>query len=233
MKRLILSAGALALSLLAATAFAAEAPAMDEASRQSYALGYQLGRDLKGADLRGDAITQGLKDGSNGAPAKLTDQQMQEALAALDQRIASERARAQTAELEKSLAAGNAYRAENAKKPGVQTTATGLQYKVVKAGTGRTPAASDTVTVNYRGTLVDGTEFDSSYKRGEPATFPVAGVIPGWTEALQLMKEGAQYQLVIPPDLAYGERGAGGVIPPGATLVFDVELISVGSAAAK
>jgi FKBP-type peptidyl-prolyl cis-trans isomerase FklB len=233
MKRLILSAGALALSLLAATAFAAEAPAMDEASRQSYALGYQLGRDLKGADLRGDAITQGLKDGSSGAPAKLTDQQMQEALAALDQRIASERARAQTAELEKSLAAGNAYRAENAKKPGVQTTATGLQYKVVKAGTGRTPAASDTVTVNYRGTLVDGTEFDSSYKRGEPATFPVAGVIPGWTEALQLMKEGAQYQLVIPPDLAYGERGAGGVIPPGATLVFDVELISVGSAAAK
>ena len=233
MKRLILSAGALALSLLAATAFAAEAPAMDEASRQSYALGYQLGRDLKGADLRGDAITQGLKDGGSGAPAKLTDQQMQEALAALDQRIAAERAKAQTAELEKSLAAGNAYRAENAKKPGVQTTATGLQYKVVKAGTGRTPAASDSVTVNYRGTLVDGTEFDSSYKRGEPATFPVAGVIPGWTEALQLMKEGAQYQLVIPPDLAYGERGAGGVIPPGATLVFDVELISVGSAAAK
>lgn len=233
MKRLILSAGAFALPWLAATAFAADAPAMDDASRQSYALGYQLGRDLKGADLRGDAITQGLKDGSSGAPPKLTDQQMQEALAALDQRIASERARAQTAELEKSLAAGNAYRAENAKKPGVQTTASGLQYKVVKAGTGRTPAASDTVTVNYRGTLVDGTEFDSSYKRGEPATFPVAGVIPGWTEALQLMKEGAQYQLVIPPELAYGERGAGGVIPPGATLVFDVELISVGSEAAK
>ena len=227
MKRLILSAGALALPLFAATALAADPPAMDDASRQSYALGYQLGRDLKGADLRGDAITQGLKDGSSGAPAKLTDQQMQEALAALDQRIATERAKAQTAELEKSIAAGNAYRAENAKKPGVQTTATGLQYKVVKAGTGRTPAASDTVTVNYRGTLVDGTEFDSSYKRGEPATFPVAGVIPGWTEALQLMKEGEQVQLVIPPDLAYGERGAGGVIPPGATLVFDVELISV------
>jgi FKBP-type peptidyl-prolyl cis-trans isomerase FklB len=233
MKRLILSAGALALPWLAATAFAADPAAMDEASRQSYALGYQLGRDLKGADLRGDALTQGLKDGSSGVPVKLTEQQMQEALAALDQRIAAERAKAQTAELEKSLAAGNAYRAENAKKPGVQATATGLQYKVVKAGTGRTPAASDTVTVNYRGTLVDGTEFDSSYKRGEPATFPVAGVIPGWTEALQLMKEGAQYQLVIPPELAYGERGAGGVIPPGATLVFDVELISVGSEAAK
>jgi FKBP-type peptidyl-prolyl cis-trans isomerase FklB len=233
MKRLILSAGAVVLPWLAATAFAADPPAMDDASRQSYALGYQLGRDLKGADLRGDAITQGLKDGSSGAPAKLTDPQMQEALAALDQRIASERAKAQTAELEKSLAAGNAYRAENAKKPGVQTTATGLQYKVVKAGTGRTPAASDTVTVNYRGTLVDGTEFDSSYKRGEPATFPVAGVIPGWTEALQLMKEGEQVQLVIPPDLGYGERGAGGVIPPGATLVFDVELISVAPQAAK
>jgi FKBP-type peptidyl-prolyl cis-trans isomerase FklB len=233
MKRLILSASALALSLLPATAFAAEAPAMDDAARQSYALGYQLGRDLKGADLRGDAIVQGLKDGSSGTPAKIDEQQMQQALAALDQRIAEQRAKAQVAQLEAALAAGNAYRAENAKKPGVQTTATGLQYKVVKAGTGRTPTAGDTVTVNYRGTLVDGKEFDSSYKRGEPATFPVAGVIPGWTEALQLMKEGAQYQLVIPPELAYGERGAGGVIPPGATLVFDVELISVAPTAAK
>jgi FKBP-type peptidyl-prolyl cis-trans isomerase FklB len=233
MKRLILSAGALALPLLAATALAAEPPAMDEAARQSYALGYQLGRDLKGADLRGDAIVQGLKDGSSGTPAKIDQQQMQQALAALDQRIAEQRAKAQVVELEATLAGGNAYRAENAKKPGVQTTATGLQYKVVKAGTGRTPTANDTVTVNYRGTLVDGTEFDSSYKRGEPATFPVAGVIPGWTEALQLMKEGAQYQLVIPPELAYGERGAGGVIPPGATLVFDVELISVAPPAAK
>jgi FKBP-type peptidyl-prolyl cis-trans isomerase FklB len=233
MKRLILSAGALALPLIATTALAADPPAMDEAARQGYALGYQLGRDLAGADLRSDAIVQGLKDGSSGTPAKIDQQQMQQALAALDQRIAEQRAKAQVAQLEAAVAAGNAYRAENAKKPGVQTTATGLQYKVVKAGTGRTPTASDTVTVNYRGTLVDGTEFDSSYKRGEPATFPVAGVIPGWTEALQLMKEGEQVQLVIPPDLAYGERGAGGVIPPGATLVFDVELISVGSAAAK
>jgi FKBP-type peptidyl-prolyl cis-trans isomerase FklB len=206
---------------------------MDEAARQSYALGYQLGRDLKGADLRGDAVVQGLKDGSSGTPAKIDQQQMQQALAALDQRIAEQRAKAQVVELEATLAGGNAYRFENAKKPGVQTTATGLQYKVVKAGTGRTPTADDSVTVNYRGTLVDGTEFDSSYKRGEPATFPVAGVIPGWTEALQLMKEGAQYQLVIPPELAYGERGAGGVIPPGATLVFDVELISVAPQAAK
>ena len=233
MKRLILSAGALALPLIATAALAADPPAMDEAARQGYALGYQLGRDLKGADLRSDAIVQGLKDGSSGTPAKIDEQQMQQALAALDQRIAEQRAKAQVAQLEAAVAAGNAYRAENAKKPGVQTTATGLQYKVVKAGTGRTPTASDTVTVNYRGTLVDGTEFDSSYKRGEPATFPVAGVIPGWTEALQLMKEGEQVQLVIPPDLAYGERGAGGVIPPGATLVFDVELISVGSEAAK
>ncbi|HKI51321.1 MAG TPA: FKBP-type peptidyl-prolyl cis-trans isomerase, partial [Geothermobacteraceae bacterium] len=115
----------------------------------------------------------------------------------------------------------------NAKKDGVKTTASGLQYKVIEEGTGKTPAATDKVKVNYRGSLVDGTEFDSSYKRGQPATFPVNGVIKGWTEALQLMKEGAKFQLVIPADLAYGERGAGPMIGPNSTLVFDVELLAV------
>ena len=124
---------------------------------------------------------------------------------------------------QRAAAAGSAYLAENALAAGVKTTASGLQYRVVKEGTGRAPTATDTVTVHYRGTLVDGTEFDSSHKRGQPATFPVSGVIPGWTEALQMMKEGAQWQLAIPPNLAYGDRGP----LAGQVLVFDVELISV------
>jgi len=116
---------------------------------------------------------------------------------------------------------------ENATKEGVKTTASGLQYEVLTEGQGATPTADDKVTVNYRGTLVDGTEFDSSYKRGEPVSFPVNGVIAGWTEALQLMKEGDKFRLVIPENLAYGERGAGQLIGPGSTLVFEVELIKV------
>jgi FKBP-type peptidyl-prolyl cis-trans isomerase FklB len=147
---------------------------------------------------------------------------MQGALATLEQRINEQRAREQALAAQKAAAAGTAFLADNAKRDGVTTTASGLQYKVTKAGTGRSPALGDTVTVHYRGTLVDGSEFDSSYQRGQPATFPVSGVIAGWTEALQLMKEGAQWQLVIPPALAYGDRGP----LAGQVLIFDVELIS-------
>jgi FKBP-type peptidyl-prolyl cis-trans isomerase FklB len=222
MKRLILSACALALPFLAATALAAEPPKPDEAASMSYALGYQLGRDLAGTEVRNEALLQGLKDGQAGTAARLNPEEMQAALTSLEQRINEQRARAQAEAAQKAAAAGTAYLAENAKRAGVTTTASGLQYKVIKPGTGRTPTANDTVTVHYRGTLVDGTEFDSSYKRGQPATFPVGGVIAGWTEALQLMKEGAQYQLVIPPALAYGDRGP----LAGQVLIFDVELLS-------
>jgi FKBP-type peptidyl-prolyl cis-trans isomerase FklB len=148
---------------------------------------------------------------------------MQAAMAALEQRINEQRTKQQAAARQKAAADGTAYLAANAKREGVTTTASGLQYKVVKAGTGRKPTANDTVTVHYRGTLVDGTEFDSSYKRGQPASFPVSGVIAGWTEALQLMQEGAQYQLAIPNSLAYGDRGP----LAGQVLLFDVELIKV------
>jgi FKBP-type peptidyl-prolyl cis-trans isomerase FklB len=222
MKRLILSAGALALPLLAATTLGAEAPAMDETASMSYALGYQLGRDLAGTEVRNEALLQGITDGRSGADAKLSPDAMQAALTTLEQRINEQRAKAQAEAAQKAAAAGSAYLAANAKREGVTTTASGLQYKVVKPGTGKTPTPTDTVTVHYRGTLVDGTEFDSSYKRGQPATFPVGGVIAGWTEALQLMKEGAQYQLVIPPGLAYGDRGP----LAGQVLIFDVELLS-------
>jgi FKBP-type peptidyl-prolyl cis-trans isomerase FklB len=127
---------------------------------------------------------------------------------------------------EKNLVESEKFLAENKAKEGVKTTASGLQYKVLKEGEGPSPKVGDTVTVNYRGTLIDGTQFDSSYDRGEPATFPLTGVIPGWTEALQLMKKGSKWMLYIPPNLAYGERGAGNRIPPNSTLIFEVELIS-------
>lgn len=128
---------------------------------------------------------------------------------------------------ETELEKGEAFLKENAKKDGVKTTATGLQYKVLKEGEGKSPKATDTVKVNYEGKLIDGKVFDSSYKRGEPIEFPLNGVIPGWTEGVQLMKEGATYEFTIPSKLAYGERGAGGAIPPNATLIFKVELIQV------
>jgi FKBP-type peptidyl-prolyl cis-trans isomerase FklB len=227
MKPLTLLAGASALALLAATAVAAEPPKTDEAANMSYALGYQLGRDLTGTEVRNDSLLQGLKDGQAGTAARLSPEEMQAALTALEMRINEQRSKAQVEAAQKAAAAGTAYLAENAKRDGVKTTASGLQYKVNAPGTGRTPTVNDTVTVHYRGTLVDGTEFDSSYKRGEPATFPVGGVIAGWTEALQLMKEGAKYQLVIPPALAYGDRGP----LAGQVLIFDVELLGVSDGA--
>jgi FKBP-type peptidyl-prolyl cis-trans isomerase FklB len=228
------AAAALPFLLLATSAAPAATPtpaAMDEAARMNYALGYQLGRDLAGTELRSDSLLKGIEDGRTGSPAKLNDAEMEAALNELQARINAQRAKTQAAEAQKSAAAGAAYLAENAKRTGVTTTKSGLQYKVVTAGTGRAPTPSDTVTVNYRGTLVDGTEFDSSYKRGQPATFPVAGVIAGWTEALQLMKEGAKYQLAIPPGLAYADRGP----LANQVLLFDVELIKVeaGAPAAK
>lgn len=128
---------------------------------------------------------------------------------------------------EENLKAGKAFLAENAKKPDVLTTPTGLQYQILKEGTGASPAATDSVTVQYRGTTIDGTEFDSSYKRGSPATFPLNRVIPGWTEGVQLMKEGAKYRFFIPSQLAYGPRGAGRLIGPNSTLIFDIELLKV------
>jgi FKBP-type peptidyl-prolyl cis-trans isomerase FklB len=215
-------AAVLATTVLASAAPAAETPAaMDEAARMQYALGYQLGRDLVAVEPRPQDLLRGIEDARSGAKARLSDEEMNAALASLETKINEQRAKTQAAAAAQAKAKGAAYLAENAKKPGVVTTASGLQYRVVTPGTGKAPTTNDSVTVHYRGTLIDGTEFDSSYKRGEPATFPVSGVIAGWTEALQLMKVGAKYQLTIPPELAYGDRGQ----LAGQVLLFDVELL--------
>ena len=228
MKRLILSAGALALPLLAATAFAAEPPAMDEAARMSYALGYQLGRDLAGAELHADALVQGAQGRQQRrAGRSSTRSRCRRRSPRSSSASPSSAPRRRSAELEKALAGRQRLPAPRTRSSaGVKTTATGLQYKVVKAGTGRTPTPTDTVTVNYRGTLVDGTEFDSSYKRGEPATFPVAGVIAGLDRGAAADEGRRAVPARHPARRSPTATAARWRIPPGA-LLFDVELISV------
>lgn len=211
--------------LLVAAPFASRAaePVMDDAARMQYALGYQLGKDLVAIEPRPQDLARGVEDGRAGAKSRLTEEEMNAALGMLEERIDEQRAKAQAAAAEKALVDGKAYLAANAQKPGVQTTASGLQYRVITAGTGPKPTREDTVTVNYRGTLVDGTEFDSSYKRGQPALFPLSGVIPGWTEGVQLMPVGSKYEMVLPPELAYGAQGP----LANQVLVFEVELLSI------
>jgi FKBP-type peptidyl-prolyl cis-trans isomerase FklB len=181
----------------------------------------------QGVDVDPATVARGLRDTLGGAKPLLTDA---EAEAALGQLQAAVHAK-QDAEAQKigdaNMKEGQEFLAANKTKDGVVTLPSGLQYKILTPGTGPKPTAADTVVCNYRGTFINGTEFDSSYKRGQPATFPVGGVIKGWTEALQLMPVGSKWQLVIPPDLAYGTRGAGGAIGPNATLIFEVELISI------
>ena len=215
------AAAAFAVGTLFSAGVPAAEPAMDEAARQHYALGYQLGRDLKVVESRPQDLARGIEDGRKDAKPKLTEAEMQAALTSLQQKIGELREKELAALSQKAIGEGKAYLAENAKKPGVKTTASGLQYRIVQEGTGRTPTAADTVTVNYKGKLVDGTEFDSSYKRGQPAAFPVKGVIPGWTEALQLMKVGSKFDLAIPPELAYGSNGP----LANQVLLFEVELL--------
>jgi FKBP-type peptidyl-prolyl cis-trans isomerase FklB len=195
----------------------------------SYSIGLNIGKDFKAQNIEvnPDLLARGIKDALSDSKPLLTEEEIQEAVGTFQQERMAE-AEAMAKEMgEKNLKEGEAFLQENAKREGVVALPSGLQYEVIEEGTGKSPKPGDEVTVHYRGTLVDGTVFDSSYERGEPVTFPVEGVIPGWTEALQLMKEGAKWKLFIPPSLAYGERGAGQVIGPNATLLFEVELISV------
>jgi FKBP-type peptidyl-prolyl cis-trans isomerase FklB len=198
-------------------------------NRISYTIGVNIGQDFKSQkmDIDADLLLAGIKDSLAGKELRLTEEEMASEIQQFQQDMQAKMMAEMEALSAKNKADGEAFLAENAKQEGVVVTASGLQYKVLEAGEGDSPVPSDVVTVHYRGTLVDGTQFDSSYDRGQPATFPVGGVIPGWTEALQLMKPGAKWQLVIPADLAYGERGAGQAIGPNSTLLFDVELLSV------
>jgi FKBP-type peptidyl-prolyl cis-trans isomerase FklB len=199
-------------------------PFKDQRDKVSYSIGMQIGFNLgrQKVDVNPDILAAGIKDAIAGKP-QLTTEQVKDIMAQFEKDM--EQKQKQVGE--KNKTDGEKFLEENKKKPGVKTTSSGLQYKVEKEGSGPQPKATEMVTVNYRGTLIDGTEFDSSFKRNQPATFPVNGVIKGWTEALQLMKKGAKYQLFIPANLAYGERAMGPDIGPNSTLIFDVELVDV------
>jgi FKBP-type peptidyl-prolyl cis-trans isomerase FklB len=230
------------LGLLAATAAAqpatqpaekapaAKAPAGEPAPKTvkeqaSYIIGYNIGRNFKSQDLELELamIMRGLKDALAGADSALTDEQMAKAMEEFEKIVSQQMSQ----RAKKSAEEGTAFLAANGKKEGVVTTASGLQYKVLKQGNGPSPKATDVVRTHYQGTFVNGKVFDSSIKRGEPAEFPVNEVIAGWTEALQLMKVGDKWQLFVPSKLAYGPEGHQGAIPPDATLIFEVELLEI------
>jgi len=210
--------------------------------KASYAVGLNVGRNL-GAQLHQQSVEldqaillRGVKDALAGGKTLLTDDEVKAVLTQLQTEVRTRQQEKMKAEQEKMKVAaegnkkeGEEFLAANKTKEGVVTLPSGLQYKILTEGTGPKPAAADTVSCNYRGTLLNGTEFDSSYKRGQPASFPVTGVIKGWTEALQLMPVGSKWQLFIPAELGYGDRGAGADIGPGATLIFEVELLSIQS----
>ena len=218
------------IAAIAAPALAADSAApTSKKDKISYSIGMDIGSSLKrqGLDLNADELAAGLKDSLSGGKTKLTSDEVKQILTDFQQELQA-KAKERAEQLgEKNKKDGEAFLAENKKKAGVKTLPSGLQYKVITEGKGASPKETDTVSTNYKGTLIDGTEFDSSYKRGEPATFPVNGVIKGWTEALQLMKVGSKWQLFIPSDLAYGPRGAGQQIGPNSTLIFEVELLGI------
>jgi FKBP-type peptidyl-prolyl cis-trans isomerase FklB len=194
----------------------------------SYAMGCDIGETLKKQDVPVDLpmLTRAVTQVINQQPPAMTDEQIRDALMAWQKDVRAKADKKRQEEADKNLAEGKAFLEANAAKEGVKVLPSGLQYKVIKEGTGETPTATDRVKVNYKGTLINGTEFDSSYKHGQPATFPVNGVIKGWSEALQLMKQGSKWELYIPPNLAYGE-GGNASIPPNSVLIFEVELLEV------
>lgn len=215
--------------LLAGIAAAENRPGLESRKgKLSYSVGYQVGSDFlrQGKEINPKVLLKGIQDAMAGNAPLMNPEEMRTTLTNLQKSISEAQKERMLERAENMLAAGKRFLAENEKKEGVITLPSGLQYKIVKEGSGKTPTANDSVTVHYTGTLIDGTEFDSSYKRKKPATFPVNGVIDGWTEALLIMKEGSHWKLFIPPELAYGDKRAG-AIEPNSTLIFDVELISI------
>jgi FKBP-type peptidyl-prolyl cis-trans isomerase len=198
--------------------------------KESYAMGMNLGMGLhrQGMALDPALVAKGMRDAMAGSKTLLTDDEARAALQQLRTDVGQKLEAKAKEEGAANRKTGDAFLAANKGKPGVVTLPDGLQYKIITAGTGPKPTATDSVTCNYRGTTIDGKEFDSSYKRGQPATFPLSGVIKGWTEALQLMPVGSKWQLFIPPDMAYGDHPPSPDIAPGSTLIFEVELLSIG-----
>jgi FKBP-type peptidyl-prolyl cis-trans isomerase FklB len=222
----------LSMVFLFSICFAAEKLELkDQKDKESYSLGYQFGQSLKaqGLDVNVDLYISGVRDFLGGKEPMMTQEEIRVTISELQKRLMADRQKELKEMAEKNLAQSKVFLEENKKKEGIKTLVSGLQYKILLEGSGKIPKATDTVTVHYRGTFIEGSEFDNSYKRGQPATFQVNVVIPGWAEALQLMKEGSKWQLFVPPELGYGERGTG-PIPPNSTLIFEVELISVGAA---
>lgn len=228
---ILLAALVAAPSAFAQGEAAGEQPAKPETTddRAAYAIGLNMGSTMKaqGVDLDLDYLVQGLEDGLAGTDPVLSQEEIQTAMQEFQQTMMAKQQEMAQAEGEKNTAAGNAFREQNGAREGVETTDSGIQYEVLTAGDGPMPTASDRVRVHYKGTLVDGEQFDSSYDRGQPAVFPVGGVIQGWQEVIQLMPVGSKWKVVIPPELAYGERGSPPVIGPQSTLVFEIELLGI------
>lgn len=221
---------ALGILFLAGVVHAAEEAVLkSQQEKVSYGIGMDIGNGLKSQsiDVDPDILARGIKDVMSGSKTLMTEEEFRETMMNFRNELMAKQMERMKEVAEKNKKDGEAFLEENKKKEGVVVLPSGLQYKVIKEGAGETPKPTDMVTAEYRGTLVDGTEFDSSARHGQPMTFRVDGVIPGWTEALQMMKVGSKWQLFIPPSLAYGERGAGRDIGPNSTLVFDVELISI------
>ncbi|MCX6134218.1 MAG: FKBP-type peptidyl-prolyl cis-trans isomerase [Ignavibacteriales bacterium] len=201
-------------------------PIKSQKDKVSYSIGLDFGKNMKSqsVELNLDLLLRGIRDGLAEAAPALTDAEMREAMTTFQKEMMAKMQEKQKVSGEKNKKEGEAFLAENKKKPGIVTLPSGLQYKILKDGIGKSPKATDTVTVHYRGTLVSGKEFESSYKGGAPTTYPLKGFIPGWVEALQKMKVGSKWQLFVPSNLAYGENGPGD-IGPNATLIFEVELL--------
>lgn len=197
--------------------------------RLSYSAGVQLGQGLRmrGMRINIEVLIRGIRDGYNAAQLQMKDQDMRDTLAAFQRKAAEEMQAKMKTQQDQNTESGKQFLAQNKTQPGIKTTMTGLQYKVLTEGTGEMPTDKDTIVVNYQGTTIDGKEFDSSYKRGQPMTAPLKYMIPGWVEALQMMKKGSTWMLYIPANLAYGDRGAPPAIGPNQTLIFKVELLDV------
>lgn len=224
MKTKLILSGLAALFILHITPAVAAKPTTDK-EKFSYALGFQVGQGFKrdNLDIDTQIMAQAIEEVLSGKDPQLTSDEMRAAMETAQQQLLAKR----TEKAEKAKSAGEAFLAANKKKSGVKTLDSGLQYKVLKSGKGKQPISTSTIIAHYKGTLIDGSEFDSSYARGEPATFGVNQVIKGWQEVIPLMHEGDKWQVVIPAELAYGERGSGASIGPNETLVFEIELLEV------